>query len=1024
MRKFLSLISIALLIFTLSACTPEIISEQLEVRVEENVIQWKLTDDETWNDLIDITDIEDLRGEDGQDGQDGQDGKEITLRVTETDIEWQYINDEEWTQLIPVSLLTGQDGQDGVTPHIGENGNWFTGTTDTGVQAIGMNGEDGEDGLTPYIGENGNWWIGDMDTEINAEGIDGVDGRTPHIGSNGHWLIGMIDTGVPAQGEDGLDGRNGQDGADGVDGADGADGADGVSVVDIYFDPYPWIGDDTATLAVYYDDIFEGPTFTVPAGSTNVYIEMRVKEDMDIDFDLGYYYLIDNSGITADWDETIVENGEIVEAVVDEEQDPIAHAAGLSIFYSGYGSDEEGGNPYGYEYYRIEGTTTEDMEFGVIYMDILEEDALDVEFNVWYDVDFDTFETLPYLIYGANVPFDDPYILIETFEPGDIEFSYTLYTGTGSELEFFGDMQTDYSFVLTNGSSSTVYADSNLFEDYIENYFDGEGILYGDYCGPECPGGESFHLEGIINETLYLYVVADNDNPTNPFEIVDDNSETATYYSEDEFSEPASISPDLIFELSDGSSIVLEMDIASGSEQLNELEEDIQNAILATGYQEMMRLQQEMRLALIEMSYNSQINNEDFMSMLMEEDDMMYIISLAMAMQYTYELEYVISNNYEQLFEIEELYEADLPLLLAFSDMMTKNENREFDLTMAMSFLGNIFEDILLINDIEVLEDSLYNTELFYGPGGKYPMPLLPILYYNNILSTYSQSSIHQYMSSNPLTDWDAFSRLDRSDFQLISAMNALGREIEVNYEPRVDLGVLFGLNAPGELWSTGGDLDDLDDDEHVGIFVADAFTFSYLGVEITFSMKYPTLDLNNYFHEFIEGPFQYTAVVPFGSSFPLPTGQYFYNTTHNSEDYYCFNDEGINRCFTLVGYEQEIEGDWETVSYQFGQGSEDTYWSFDGDYGDPLEDNTLQIYAVWDESLYEITFDYQDEDATPDDVNMISAGASITVPDSPTRDGFIFIGWFDAPVGGNAITGTFTPTEGMIIYAQWGPEA
>lgn len=29
------------------------------------------------------------------------------------------------------------DGEDGITPHIGENGNWFTGTTDTGVKAVG-----------------------------------------------------------------------------------------------------------------------------------------------------------------------------------------------------------------------------------------------------------------------------------------------------------------------------------------------------------------------------------------------------------------------------------------------------------------------------------------------------------------------------------------------------------------------------------------------------------------------------------------------------------------------------------------------------------------------------------------------------------------------------------------------------------------------------------------------------------------------------------------------------------------------
>ena len=57
----------------------------------------------------------------------------------------------------------GQDGQDGLTPTIGENGNWFIGTTDTGVKAAGTNGQDG---LTPFIGENGNWWIGTTDTGV------------------------------------------------------------------------------------------------------------------------------------------------------------------------------------------------------------------------------------------------------------------------------------------------------------------------------------------------------------------------------------------------------------------------------------------------------------------------------------------------------------------------------------------------------------------------------------------------------------------------------------------------------------------------------------------------------------------------------------------------------------------------------------------------------------------------------------------------------------------------------------------
>ena len=41
----------------------------------------------------------------------------------------------------------GEDGEDGITPHIGGNGNWFTGSTDTGVQATGPQGEAGVSGV-------------------------------------------------------------------------------------------------------------------------------------------------------------------------------------------------------------------------------------------------------------------------------------------------------------------------------------------------------------------------------------------------------------------------------------------------------------------------------------------------------------------------------------------------------------------------------------------------------------------------------------------------------------------------------------------------------------------------------------------------------------------------------------------------------------------------------------------------------------------------------------------------------------
>lgn len=75
-------------------------------------------------------------------------------------------------------------GVDGLTPFIGTNGNWWLGSTDTGVLASG------QDGTTPHIGENGNWWIGTVDTDVFAGGAVTLWKRTsgviePADGSNG-----------------------------------------------------------------------------------------------------------------------------------------------------------------------------------------------------------------------------------------------------------------------------------------------------------------------------------------------------------------------------------------------------------------------------------------------------------------------------------------------------------------------------------------------------------------------------------------------------------------------------------------------------------------------------------------------------------------------------------------------------------------------------------------------------------------------------------------------------------------------
>lgn len=200
------------------------------------------------------------KGKDGRDGADGKDGRDGTNGTNGRD---------------------GQNGRDGVSPHIGDNGNWFIGTTDTGIAARGQNGNDGAAGASAYElwqqdvkngkvhDKEGQPWSKERTTMADfyaylsgADGRDGRDGRDGANGTNGRdgingksayelWketiATGQVDdpktpgTKWPAErnteadffnflaGRDGVDGTNGRDGRDGRDGVDGLNGRDGLN---------------------------------------------------------------------------------------------------------------------------------------------------------------------------------------------------------------------------------------------------------------------------------------------------------------------------------------------------------------------------------------------------------------------------------------------------------------------------------------------------------------------------------------------------------------------------------------------------------------------------------------------------------------------------------------------------------------------------------------------------------------------------------------------------------------------------
>ena len=192
------------------------------------------------------------KGDKGDTGAAGKDGVTPLFRVNLETNKWEisYDNGNTWTAYVQATGDKGDKGDQGekgekgdkgdkgdpgLIPYIGVNGNWWLGTTDTGVAATGPKGDKGATGATGTTGAtgatgaagaagaagrdgrdglNGQDGVGIVSAEINADGhliltytngetadlgvVVGADGLTPFIGDNGNWWIGELDTGVKA----------------------------------------------------------------------------------------------------------------------------------------------------------------------------------------------------------------------------------------------------------------------------------------------------------------------------------------------------------------------------------------------------------------------------------------------------------------------------------------------------------------------------------------------------------------------------------------------------------------------------------------------------------------------------------------------------------------------------------------------------------------------------------------------------------------------------------------------------------
>lgn len=110
--------------------------------------------------------------------------------------------------------------------------------------------------------------------------------------------------------------------------------------------------------------------------------------------------------------------------------------------------------------------------------------------------------------------------------------------------------------------------------------------------------------------------------------------------------------------------------------------------------------------------------------------------------------------------------------------------------------------------------------------------------------------------------------------------------------------------------------------------------------------------------------------------------------------------------------------------------------WTFLGWFehataGEPITsiliDTNKTIYAQWEKNPtepvvkdnYTVTFDSQGGSAV--DPVTVQPGESVELPE-PTKDGYTFLGWYDAPTGGNHVT-SMTPQDDVTLYAHWAKE-
>lgn len=86
----------------------------------------------------------------------------------------------------------------------------------------------------------------------------------------------------------------------------------------------------------------------------------------------------------------------------------------------------------------------------------------------------------------------------------------------------------------------------------------------------------------------------------------------------------------------------------------------------------------------------------------------------------------------------------------------------------------------------------------------------------------------------------------------------------------------------------------------------------------------------------------------------------------------------------------------------------------------EPPASGVLELTGQWTANKNTVKFDTLGGSAVAD--TTFETGGLFTVPQAPSRNGHRFTGWFDSAIGGNQVSGTFTPaaTSGFTLFARW----